>query len=715
MFVLQVGIGKYKHTPTWTELRGAVTDVVEMRKVLESERYGIPAENIVTLTDAQATKAAIFEKFQSHLITNARTHYEKTRDRKDGAIVLFQFSGHGSQVPDIDGDEKDDGKDETLVTVDSQDAPGKNFDITDDEIYALTSRLSPYTDNIDYIFDSCHSGSGTRDAQDVRRLPEKQNPVVPIPGFASTTTRSGAAKEEDGTSGVLPPGTDYIVITAARANELASQKNCFEECGDARRPVVYGNLTFYLIDELKNARNDTSYRELMENVTRRVVAEKPTQTPQIEGDRSRFVFGSLASKEDHFVPIAEAGAKKTVGAQLVRIRAGAMQGVTVDTVVTFYDKAVTLFDQASPVASGLTKTVSPMESVVEVVAPAREVKLDDKASVGTPDLGKMRLKVNLDADAGKLTAEQKTVIEKTRDSLTPGPGAGIDLKSISLVTGASVAAGNWDVAVLKDKFSTVAEKVGGELTCEVAGNGPGDAKSKPEADTDVFYVAGRDFVPMYRFCLDAKPSADAAALRLRDVVYHLAHLRSVNAIANRRSALRGKVTVKPMRLTGPFDCDTTKSLLTYGGATPAVANPATGYYPFKTGEVFWLEVTNNSGSDLYLTLLDLGADGSVKLHSPRPIESEERGVKILANGGKRILIGDDCRSVGDQMEAGALVLSPPAGLETLKLIASVRPTKNSQFVHLVRPALTRNEKATLVGLDDWTTVETILQIIDTGK
>jgi hypothetical protein len=67
------------------------------------------------------------------------------------------------------------------------------------------------------------------------------------------------------------------------------------------------------------------------------------------------------------------------------------------------------------------------------------------------------------------------------------------------------------------------------------------------------------------------------------------------------------------------------------------------------------------------------------------------------------------------MEAGALVLSPPAGLETLKLIASVRPTKNSQFVHLVRPALTRNEKATLVGLDDWTTVETILQIIDTGK
>src|SRR6476620_415900 len=42
MFVLQVGIGKYLHSPTWATLRGAVNDVVEMRKVLESDRFNVP-------------------------------------------------------------------------------------------------------------------------------------------------------------------------------------------------------------------------------------------------------------------------------------------------------------------------------------------------------------------------------------------------------------------------------------------------------------------------------------------------------------------------------------------------------------------------------------------------------------------------------------------------------------------------------------------------
>ncbi len=75
MFVLQVGIGKYLHSPTWATLRGAVNDVVEMRKVLESDRYNVPPANILTLTDEQGTKAKIFEAFQTHLIANARDHF----------------------------------------------------------------------------------------------------------------------------------------------------------------------------------------------------------------------------------------------------------------------------------------------------------------------------------------------------------------------------------------------------------------------------------------------------------------------------------------------------------------------------------------------------------------------------------------------------------------------------------------------------------------
>ena len=167
MFVLQVGISEYKYH---RKLSG-VTDVLAMHELLTGGAYKIPRENIRTLCDdgavkecdGAATKDNIVREFETHLIKNAREYFKKTGKQ---AIVVFEFSGHGSQVPDLDGDERDDHLDETLVTVDSQDAPGKNFDITDDEIYLLNSRLAPYTNNVIYILDSCTSGSGTRGAAD---------------------------------------------------------------------------------------------------------------------------------------------------------------------------------------------------------------------------------------------------------------------------------------------------------------------------------------------------------------------------------------------------------------------------------------------------------------------------------------------------------------------------------------------------------------------
>lgn len=717
MFVLQVGIGKYQHTPTWAELRGAVTDVVEMRKVLEGERWGIPVANIVTLTDAQGTKQLIFENFQTHLIAKAREHYEKTKNRD--AVVMFQFSGHGSQAPDVDGDEKDDGKDETLVTVDSQDAPGKNFDISDDEIYALTTELRRWTDNIVYIFDSCHSGSGTRNAEDVRRLPEKKSPVVPMAGVG-TTTRSGTTKKEDGDSGVLPPGDDYIVITAARPNELASQKNCFEECGDARRPVVYGNLTYYLIDELKNARNDTSYRELMENVTRRVVAEKPTQTPQLEGDSSRFVFGSLGRTEDNFVRIASGETKAANGTRSLKIRAGAMQGVTVGTVVAFYAREATRFEQVQKISSGIVTAVTPAESTVMLLGPKREIAIGDKSVVVTPDLGSLRLKVDLEVDSAKLSADDKKTVALVRSYLTPSlPNTKGEVELVSTRAGQPT---RWDVALLKDKFSNVSSKIAGGATagfaCEVPGEDRPDGGVAAKPDRDVFYLAGRDFVPLYRFCMES-PAADeqtqtAAARRLEEALVHLSSLRTVGSISNKRSALTGKVVVTPIRLKGDIAC--VMSTLKIGSPERSIADLKSGTHQFDPREPFWFEVANNSTKPLYVALLNLGPDGAVSVFAPRGKTMSEAGGVVIPAGGKRIVPGDDCRSEnGELVEAGALRASRTPGLDRFKFIVSTARLTYEDFSYLEQPSLTkRNSKGSLSGINDWTTVETIFQVIDTG-
>ena len=713
MFVLQVGIGKYLNAPTWAELRGAVNDVVEMRKVLESDRYRIPLQNIVTLTDSQATKALIFERFQNHLIARAREHFEKTGNKD--AVVMFQFSGHGSQAPDVDGDEKDDHKDETFVTYDSQDSPGKNYDITDDEIFSLTSELRRYTDNIVYIFDSCHSGSGTRDSQDVRRLPERKTLPVAVAGVGASTRASVTKANDAPGSGVLPPGDDYIVITAARSGELASQRNCFEECGSSTRPVAFGNLTFYLIDELKRARSDTSYRELMENVTRRVVSEKPTQTPQIEGDKSRFVFASLGSLEDSFTQIVGVDAKRPGASRTVKIRAGAMQGISTGTIVSFYDKAVTRFDTAEKLSSGSVIAVSPVESTVQLIGARREMTTDDKASIVAPDLGSLRLKANLEFDTSRFNAREKKIVSMIRDMLIPRPAATQGARGVDLVPASN---NNWDVAVLKDKFSKVAAKIGGaEATCESVGT---KAEETPRPEADVLYLAGKDFVPMFRFCIVAdltdETSQNAVATRISNALVHIARLKSINAISNRMSALSGKITVRPIRLTAPFGCE--NSRFKAAEAEPVIANRQTGNFEFQHGQVFWFEVTNNSSVDVYLALLNMEPNGSVKLFSPRERDDEKNGVLVVRNGGKRILISDECRvnDNGDIAEAGALLPTRLSGLDKFKLIVSVKQTTRDDFAYLEMPALTQRGAASpLVGMNDWTTVETFLQVNDTSQ
>ncbi|MEO5695911.1 MAG: caspase family protein, partial [Burkholderiaceae bacterium] len=62
-------------------------------------------------------------------------------------------SGHGGQVPDVDGDEAD-GKDETWCLYDGQ--------LIDDELYFELSRFATGV-RILVLSDSCHSGSVTRE------------------------------------------------------------------------------------------------------------------------------------------------------------------------------------------------------------------------------------------------------------------------------------------------------------------------------------------------------------------------------------------------------------------------------------------------------------------------------------------------------------------------------------------------------------------------
>jgi hypothetical protein len=90
---LLIGINQYPegfdgHFPALTPaLSGCVTDV-ELQRELLIHRFGFHADDIVTLTDAQATRQNIEAAFLSHLQEQARAD----------DIVVFHFSGYGSRI-----------------------------------------------------------------------------------------------------------------------------------------------------------------------------------------------------------------------------------------------------------------------------------------------------------------------------------------------------------------------------------------------------------------------------------------------------------------------------------------------------------------------------------------------------------------------------------------------------------------------------------------
>jgi len=116
------------------------------------KRYGYRDEDIRMLMDddtleanLQPTKANI-EDGMKWLADGARAE-----DR-----LFFYYAGHGEQVEDLDGDEKD-GKDEAIIPIDHQDDPARW--IIDDKIFEIMVKPLPRHCQLTALVDCCHSGT----------------------------------------------------------------------------------------------------------------------------------------------------------------------------------------------------------------------------------------------------------------------------------------------------------------------------------------------------------------------------------------------------------------------------------------------------------------------------------------------------------------------------------------------------------------------------
>jgi len=133
----------YTATPS-VQLSGCINDSVNMRGML-IDSYGYQDANIYMLRDDDnarlPTKANIIN-YLTQLVAMSVT----------SDTLWIHYSGHGTQVQDLNGDESDK-LDECLVPCDYS----KSGLITDDDLFAIIKNAKCQTI---VMLDSCHSGTG---------------------------------------------------------------------------------------------------------------------------------------------------------------------------------------------------------------------------------------------------------------------------------------------------------------------------------------------------------------------------------------------------------------------------------------------------------------------------------------------------------------------------------------------------------------------------
>jgi hypothetical protein len=268
------------------DLRGCVNDVQNMKGVLV-DLFGFSEDDIEVLTDAGATKAAIQDALET-LVGGASA----------GDVLYFHFSGHGSNVPDQDGDEADE-RDEIFCPTDLD----WEDPLRDDWMREILDRL-PDAVNLTFVSDCCHSGTITRaigppdERVKERYLPDPRDLRAAESRRALTGVTRSARRElvvaANGGDDIEEVDLNEILITGCRADQTSA--DAFID-GD-----FHGALTHSLAAALRDADGDITYRDLHAAVVELLHQGGYSQVPQLEGRGDRFDLPFLSP-----LPVAGGG------------------------------------------------------------------------------------------------------------------------------------------------------------------------------------------------------------------------------------------------------------------------------------------------------------------------------------------------------------------------------------------------------------------------
>jgi hypothetical protein len=258
---LCIGINDYPGTGS--DLAGCVNDAKDWAASLK--KYGFTVD---TMVDRKATGDAIRERIAA-LVTEA----------KRGDRVVIQYSGHGSFVPDVDGDEPD-GTDECLCPHDIR----TRGPITDDEMFDLLSARQQGV-RVFMISDSCHSGSVTKFAPIVtpatvkgRGAPQRKVRFLPPAVFLSKRQRGRLGLRRAFRSS-SPPGRYAALLMSGCQDSEYSYDAYFQG-----RPN--GAFTFVALRALKSLKPNSTYWDWFKAVRKALPSQQYPQSPNLYGSSS---------------------------------------------------------------------------------------------------------------------------------------------------------------------------------------------------------------------------------------------------------------------------------------------------------------------------------------------------------------------------------------------------------------------------------------------
>lgn len=338
------------------DLRGCVNDSLAIEKYLIETVGKRPnwQVKILTLRNHEATRANIIKGYLEHL-TKAQ----------EGDMVFVHYSGHGSQetADKLFWKMEPDHRNETMVCYDSRSrGPDGStiWDIADKETAWMLSQVAKNNPHITVIFDCCHSGSGTRE---MVRHSAMANYVRPAENYVFVEQDPIYRDLLDKPDEFDIPKTQHLFFSGCSSSQTAKEMR-------AENGKSYGAFTYSLLETLKKAGGQLSYRDIITRAGSLVANRANAQTPQLEAHEGAdihqiFLNGAATKTNNYFTAKYENG-------EGWLIDGGSFNGIpnplgSDKTILHLYDESVENITDAQHLYEAEVTTVMPAESKINIL------------------------------------------------------------------------------------------------------------------------------------------------------------------------------------------------------------------------------------------------------------------------------------------------------------------------------------------------------------